>query len=102
MFWAKLKFILNPLPFRVEFTTHAAERMNERKIDQEMVKSMIRSLGKRRLYDYNNSGFELAIVNHQTNMSVILEVRFNKAVVITVMNRSNIYVKKGTLLEQIA
>lgn len=102
MFWARLKFLFNPVPFRVEFTTHALERMNERKITEETVKSLIRGLGRRRLFELNDCGSELAILDHTQNMSVILEVRLNKAVVITVMNRSNIFVKKGTLKEQIA
>ncbi|MGM0470817.1 MAG: DUF4258 domain-containing protein [Bacillota bacterium] len=87
--------------FRIESTTHALERMQERKIDNQLVVQIILSLGDK-LLNYNDSGDEIAIVDQEHNLAVIIEVREDKAVVITVIDKANIHIKDGTLLEEIA
>ncbi|KXS42500.1 MULTISPECIES: DUF4258 domain-containing protein [unclassified Candidatus Frackibacter] len=87
--------------FRIESTTHALQRMKERDIDSELVNGIILSLGEK-LLEYNDSGDEIAIVDQENNLAVIIEVRECKAVVITVIDRANIHIKDGTLLEEIA
>ena len=92
---------LNEQYFRIEGTTHALERMEEREIDQELVVAIILSLDEK-LLEYNDTGEEVAIIDQEHNLAVIIEVREFKAVVITVIDRANIHVKDGTLLEEIA
>jgi len=75
--------------------------MKERDIDSELVNGIILSLGEK-LLEYNDSGDEIAIVDQENNLAVIIEVRECKAVVITVIDRANIHIKDGTLLEEIA
>ncbi|SKA04506.1 DUF4258 domain-containing protein [Selenihalanaerobacter shriftii] len=87
--------------FRIESTTHALQRMKERAIESDVVTGIILSLGDK-LLNYNNSGDEIAIVDQENNLAVIIEVRECKAVVITVIDRANIHIKDGTLLEEIA
>ena len=87
--------------FRIEGTTHALERMEEREIDQELAVAIILSLDEK-LLEYNDTGEEVAIIDQEHNLAVIIEVREFKAVVITVIDRANIHVKDGTLLEEIA
>ena len=87
--------------FRIEGTTHAKERMEEREIDQELVVAIILSL-EEKLLEYNDTGEEVAIIDQEHNLAVIIEVREFKAVVITVIDRANIHVKDGTMLEEIA
>ncbi|MBM7624658.1 DUF4258 domain-containing protein [Sporohalobacter salinus] len=87
--------------FRIESTTHAMDRMKERSIDTSLVTNIILSLGDK-LLDYNDTGDEVAIVDQKNNLAVIIEVREGKAVVITVIDRANIHIKEGTLLEEIA
>ena len=87
--------------FRVEGTTHALDRMDERDIDQELVVAIILSLDTK-LLEYNDTGEEVAIIDQEHNLAIIIEVREFKAVVITVIDRANIHVKDGTLLEEIA
>ncbi len=87
--------------FRVESTTHALDRMKERNIDREVVTAIILSL-EQKLLDYNDSGEEVAIIDQEHNLAVIIEVRDFKAVVITVINKANIHIKDGTQMEEIA
>ncbi len=87
--------------FRVESTTHALKRMEERDIDQSLVTAIILSLGIK-LLDYNDTGEEVAVIDQENNLAVIIEVREFKAVVITVIDRANIHIKDGTKLEEIA
>jgi hypothetical protein len=88
-------------PFRVESTTHAYERMEERNIKKEIVISVIRGLRLKVLL-YNNTGEEIALIDKQNDIAIILEVRLNKIVIITVIDRANIHIKDGTKLEEIA
>ncbi|MGM0369587.1 MAG: DUF4258 domain-containing protein [Bacillota bacterium] len=92
---------LNDKYFRIEGTTHALERMEERDIGQDLVVAIILSLDEK-LLEYNDTGEEVAIIDQEHNLAIIIEVREFKAVVITVINRANIHVKDGTLLEEIA
>jgi hypothetical protein len=75
--------------------------MKERAIESNVVTGIILSLGEK-LLDYNDSGDEIAIVDQENNLAVIIEVRECKAVIITVIDRANIHIKDGTLLEEIA
>jgi len=87
--------------FRIESTTHALERMEERGIDRQVVLDVIQELDYKVLI-YNDSGEEIAIIDQEHDIAVIIEVRLNKVVVITIIDRANIHIKDGTLLEEIA
>ncbi len=87
--------------FRIETTDHAFERMRERNIKEKTVINVVRELNFKVLF-YNNTGEEIAIIDQENDIAVIIEVRFNKVVIITVINRANIYIKEGTCLEEIA
>ncbi|AGB41955.1 hypothetical protein Halha_2061 [Halobacteroides halobius DSM 5150] len=95
------EFMLNGKCFRVEGTTHALERMKEREVDEELVAAIVLSLDHK-LLEYNNTGEEVAIIDQEHNLAIIIEVREFKAVVITVINKANIHIKDGTKLEEIA
>ncbi|MFW6022199.1 MAG: DUF4258 domain-containing protein [Halanaerobiaceae bacterium] len=87
--------------FRIESTTHALQRMRERGIEKELVIGVIAELDYKVLR-YNNSGDEIAIIDQEHDIAVIIEVRLNKVVIITVIDSANIHIKAGTLLEEIA
>ncbi len=87
--------------FRIESTTHALKRMEERKINPQVVKEVVEGLDYKVSF-YNNSGEEIAIIDQEHDIAVIIEVRFNKVVIITVIDKANIHIKDGTLLEEIA
>ncbi|MFP4016966.1 MAG: DUF4258 domain-containing protein [Halanaerobiales bacterium] len=95
------KLALTDRYFPIESTTHALERMQERGIDQQVVIEVIQGLNYK-IMSYNNSGEEVAIIDQENDIAVIIEVRFNKVVVITVIDRANIHIKDGTLMEEIA
>lgn len=99
MLLAKIKIL--DKGFRIESTTHALERMEERSIDRDTVTEVIKELENKVLL-YNNTGEEIAIINQEHDIAVIIEVRLNKVVIITVIDRANIHIKDGTLLEEIA
>jgi hypothetical protein len=87
--------------FRIESTTHALERMKERNITKNIVIEVVMGLDNKVLL-YNNTGEEIAIIDQEHDIAVIIEVRLNKVVVITVIDRANIHIKDGTRLEEIA
>ena len=87
--------------FRIESTTHAARRMEERKIKKNIVVDVVKGLDVKALV-YNNTGEEIAIIDQLHDIAVITEVRLNKIVIITVIDRANIHIKDGTRLEEIA
>ncbi len=87
--------------FRIESTTHALQRMEERDIDTQVVRDVVMSLDHKVL-NYNNSGEEIAIIDQEHDIAVIIEVRLDKVVIITVIDRANIHIKDGTRLEEIA
>lgn len=87
--------------FRIESTTHAARRMEEREIDKSIVIDVVKGLDVKLLL-YNNTGEEIAIIDQLQDIAVIIEVRLNKIVIITVIDRANIHIKDGTRLEEIA
>ncbi|GAB6139239.1 DUF4258 domain-containing protein [Halanaerobaculum tunisiense] len=95
------EYILDGRNFRVEGTTHALERMKEREVDEELVAAIVLSLDEK-LLEYNDSGEEVAIIDQEHNLAIIIEVREFKAVIITVINKSNIHIKDGTQMEEIA
>lgn len=87
--------------FRIESTTHALKRMKERGIKKRIVMNVVMSLDCKVL-NYNNSGEEIAIIDEKNDLAVIIEVRLDKIVIITVIDRANIHIKEGTRLEEIA
>lgn len=93
-------FIINK-GFRIESTIHALQRMEERNIEQSVVLEVIKGLDHKVLL-YNNSGEEVAIIDQEHDIAVIIEVRFNKVVIITVIDKANIHIKDGTSTEKIA
>lgn len=95
------KFDILNKPFRIESTTHAYDRMKERDIEQKKVVAVIRELRFKVLL-YNNTGEEIAIIDKENDMAIIIEIRLNKVVIITVIDRANIHIKDGTRLEEIA
>lgn len=87
--------------FRIESTTHALQRMEEREIEHDIVINVIQELDYKVLL-YNNTGEEIAIIDQENDIAVIIEVRLNKVVIITVIDRACIHIKDGTMLEEIA
>jgi len=95
------QFVINKQSFNVETTTHALQRMEQRRVDKYVVASSILCLGER-LLEYNDSGEEVAIIDQSNNVTVIIQVRNHKAVIITVLNKTGVYIREGTKLEEIA
>ena len=88
---------VNRNPFWIECTTHAIRRMSQRRIAAWVVKDLLATVGEK-LLAYNNPQDELAIVDAKNNLAIIVQVRLHKAVVITVIDRGEIFIKNGTKL----
>ena len=73
--------------------------VSKRRITAEQLKTMNDTMYHR---GPNDSGEEIAIVDQHNNLTIIIQVRSYKAVVITVINKTGIYIREGTKLEQIA
>lgn len=95
------EFQLTGNPFRVVSTAHAIRRMSQRGIASWVVTRVIAELGER-LLAYNDSGEEVAVIDPERNLAVIAEIRAYKAVVITVIDSGDIFLKQGTRIEKIA
>lgn len=87
--------------FRVESTAHALKRMKERGVEDDVVINTLQELSYK-IMVYNDTGEEIAVIDQEHDLAVIVEVRMNKVVVITVIDRADIYLKDGTMLEEIA
>lgn len=95
------KLVAGGVDFRVESTTHALKRMEEREVGHDAVISTLQELSCK-IMAYNDTGEEIAVIAQEHDLAVIVEVRMNKVVIITVIDRADIYLKDGTMLEKIA
>lgn len=95
------KLAAEGVDFRVESTAHALKRMEERAVEHDVVINVLQELSYK-IMAYNDTGEEIAVIDQEHDLAVIVEVRMNKVVVITVIDRADIYLKDGTMLEEIA
>jgi len=93
-------FLIDNHNFKVETTNHFEERIKGRGINKEVVVENVFSL-KDKIKDYNNSGQEVAVIDEDNDLAFILEVRSSKVVLITAINKSDIFLKNGTEVEEI-
>jgi len=82
--------------YGIRATYHALERMEERKIEAETVVGNILLLGKEKIKELQELEQEIIIIDEDTNTSLVIGFKQNKIKVITVINKSNVFVKKGT------
>lgn len=90
-------FTINNVEFKIILSCHAQDRLLERKIDLFQTIGIVLSLGEARINQYNNSGKEVFIMDVEHNFSIVLEIRNNEIHIITVINKSDCYIKQGTI-----
>jgi hypothetical protein len=84
----------NLFGLRVETTDHCDNRIKNRCIN---IKDIISTLKKYPgIKKYNNTGKELCI--RKQNLSLFIEIRFNKIVLITAINKYAKYVKEAVVI----
>lgn len=91
-------FVVGGKLYKVLGTDHALERLARRKIDPFHVASACLALGNK-LESYNNSGKQIIIRDVSKSLSTVFCVEKYTIVLITVLNKSNPYVKDNTVIE---
>ena len=90
-----MSFSFNGRNFEIRTTDHRNDHQ-ERKYDMNVVCGDIIALGKERLYNYADQGEDVAIIDEENNLSVIITFEGNQIRIRTVIDKSNIWVRKGT------
>ena len=88
--------------YSVRATVHALERMKERNIDEFVVSGNVLALGKAKLQELQKSQEEAIIIDKNTNSAVVIGFKKNTIKVITVINKSNVFVKDNTRVEKLS
>lgn len=82
--------------FEIRASEHSYLRMIERNVDMYVITGEIISLGKR-IFGIKTNGYDEGIIIDKTrNIAVVFGVEGNVVKIITVINRSNVFVKTGT------
>ncbi len=87
--------------YSIRATAHALSRMAERKIDKFVVAGNVLALGAERIKELQAAQEEAVIIDDAKKISVVIAFKGNKIQVVTVIDKANIFVKKGTTVERI-
>ena len=87
--------------YSVRATAHALQRMRQRDVDEYVVSGTVLALGKDRLQELQEAEEEAIIIDDEKNVSVVIGFRGNRIMVVTVIDKSNVWVKKQTSIERI-
>lgn len=87
--------------YSIRATVHALERMKQREIDEYVVTGNVLALGKERLLQLQEQGEEAIIIDEQKEVSIVIAFEQNKIVIITVIDKSNVFVKDETTIVQL-
>ena len=87
--------------YSIRATAHAVERMEQRNIDEYVVVGNIMAMGKERIVELQSKNEEAILIDDNTNTSIVFGFNGNKVKVITVIDKSNVFVKKGTVVERL-
>ena len=95
-----ISFQFNGREFEVRTSDHSLERFKERNVDIDAAVGSIVALGKQRLDYFASQGSDVAIIDKQNKISVIItfesEDNYTQIRIVTVIPRVNIFVKDGT------
>jgi len=86
--------------YSIRATAHAMQRMDERQVDEYVVTGNVMALGKDRLKELQEQGDDAVIIDEVRDIAVVFGFNKNKVTIITVINKSNIWVKDGTQIER--
>lgn len=91
-----MNFSFNGRNFEIRTTSHITYEHLERKYDMNVVCGNIIALGKERLYRYADQGNDVAIIDEDHDITVIITFEGNQIRIRTVIDKSNVWVKSGT------
>ena len=87
--------------YSIRTTRHSEKRLVKRDIDEYMVASNILSLGKEKIKYYQGTEKDVMVIDETNGFSICFAFNGNKIVIITVIDKDDIWVKKNTLVEHI-
>ena len=90
----KIELTIDKNKYTIVLTKHADKRMSERNIDPFVVVGNIIVLGKERLSNFHNT--EAMIIDEDRDTSFVIGVNKETITIITVIDKSNIFVKTNT------
>jgi hypothetical protein len=92
---------INKQTYSIRATEHSLQRMTERKIDEYVVSGNVLALGATRLLKLQEAQEEAIIIDKKTNTSIVIAFLRNTIKIITVIDKSNVFVKDGTRIERL-
>ena len=87
--------------YSIRATSHSLIRMEQRGIDEYVVSGNVLSLGQAKLLEYKENGRDIAIIDKVKKVAVIATFKKNTIIIITVIDKKDIWVKDGTTIENI-
>jgi hypothetical protein len=87
--------------FSLRITAHAQQRVDERNIDEYVLAGEVLALGKNLIKLYKTQD-EAIIIDKIKNISVVVGFKKNTIKIITVIDKSNVFVKSNTEIFKIA
>ena len=94
-------FTFNNQKYNIIITKHAITRMLEREIDGCHIMAAILSLGSKRIEQYNNAVKDVFIMDRENHFSIVISIQNNNIKVITALDKTDCYVKNGTIAIEI-
>lgn len=82
--------------YKVVASNHAQKRMMQRNIDSYTVVGNILLLGENKIEKLQSTNEEFIIIDKDTNTSTVGAINDNVITIITVIDKSNVFVKKNT------
>lgn len=87
--------------YSIRISEHGALRANQRDISEDIIISCIFALTLERLEKCKQEGKDLAIIDENNNVAIIVTMYRNTIMIVTVIDKANIYVKNGTDIKRI-
>lgn len=84
--------------YAIETSNHAAERMAQYQVDAFVVAGSVLALGPERIDALQEQKEEAMIIDEENNIAVVVGFNKNEITLITVINKSNVFVKKNTTI----
>lgn len=92
------KVKINNFTHKITCTRHGIKRMTERGINLTIATNNIKALGEKRLAELKTKNAEIMIIDKDNDISIVAAFLKTSIRIITVIDKSQVYVKEGTLI----
>jgi len=92
---------INGNTYSIRATVHAQQRMKERDIDSHQASGSVLSLGEKKILDLQKREAEAIIIDKDKGTAIVIGFKGNKVQIITAINKSDVFVKEGTVVEEL-